>query len=227
MKSIITGSVLPVLTLEMNEGEKVFVEKGSMSWMTDSFKMDTNTNGGFFKGIGRALAGEDFFMNTYTCMQPYGRISFASSFPGKIIECDLFEGESIIAQKQAFICAEMSVNMSMHFRKKLGSGFFSGEGFIMQKITGPGKAFLECDGHVEKISLAPGEVIKVNTGNVAAFDESVTMNIEMVKGIKNIIFGGEGIFITSLKGPGNVYLQSMPIAELAGRILPFMPIEKD
>ncbi len=223
MKPVIEGGVLPILTLEMERGEKIYTEKGSMTWMTDSFKMDTNAKGGFFKGIGRMLSGESLFMNTYTCQKPNGKITFASSFPGEIIEFDITPYNAIICQKQAFLCAEENVTLSMHFSKKLGTGLFGGEGFVMQKLDGNGKAFIECDGSVKVIDLERGEKIKVNTGNVAAYEETVKMDIETVKGFKNMFLGGEGIFLTTLTGPGKVYLQSMTIQDLAARIIPFIP----
>ena len=154
-------------------------------------------------------------MNTYTAEKDDVEIAFSSSFPGKILEFDLSEGETIIAQKRAFLCAENSIDISMHFRKKLGAGFFGGEGFIMQKITGPGKVFLEIDGEVIKKELAEGEKLKIDNGYVAAMTKGVELSIETVPGLKNIMFGGEGLFLTTLKGPGTVWLQSMPISKLA------------
>ncbi len=223
MDAKITGEFLPVLNCKLKKGEQLFTESGAMSWMTEGFKMETNTNGGLMKGLGRALSGESLFMNTYTAENDDVEISFASSLPGEILEFDLSNGQSIIAQKQAFLCAEKSVDMKMHFRKKLGAGLFGGEGFIMQKITGPGKAYLEIDGNVVKKELADGEVLKVDNGYVAAMTETVSLDIVTVKGFKNIMFGGEGLFLTTLKGPGTVWLQSMPISKLAGTIYPYLP----
>jgi len=165
-------------------------------------------------------------MNTYTAESDEQEITFASSFPGQILEFNLNAGESLICQKKTFMCAEKSVDMKMHFRKKLGAGLFGGEGFIMQKITGPGKVYLEIDGDVTKKELQPGEVLKVDTGYVAAMTEGVNLEIEMVKGVKNILFGGEGLFLTTLKGPGTVWLQSMPISKLAGSIYPYLNIPR-
>jgi len=184
--------------------------------------METSTNGGVLKGLGRALSGESMFMNTYTADVDGAEISFASSFPGRILEFDLRQGETIIAQKKAFLCSEKSVNLSTHFQKKLGAGLFGGEGFIMQKIEGPGKVFLEIDGDIVEKTLGPGEKLKVDNGYVAAYDELVKMDIETVKGVKNILLGGEGLFLTTLTGPGKVYLQSMPVSNLAGLIAPFV-----
>ena len=223
MKTEIIGENLPVLVCKLQRGEEIFTETGGMSWMSQGIKMKTNTNGGLMKGLGRALAGESIFMNVFTSEADEAEIAFASAFPGKILEFDLRDGEKIIAQKRAFLCAEKSVQMSMHFRKKIGSGFFGGEGFIMQKLTGPGKAFLEIDGSVVKKELAAGEVLEVDNGYVAAMTEGVDLDIKLVKGLKNIVFGGEGLFLTTLKGPGTVWLQSMPISKLAGIVYSTMP----
>lgn len=216
METKIVGDSLPVVICKLKKGESVVTENGGMSWMTDGMKMTTTTNGGIMKGLGRALAGESIFMNIYTAEKDDSEIAFASCFPGEILEYDLKQGETIIAQKRAFLCAEKTVDISMHFRKKLGAGFFGGEGFIMQKITGPGKVYLELDGNVVKKELQPGEKISVDNGYVAAMTQGVNLDIETVKGVKNIVFGGEGLFLTTLKGPGTVWLQSMPISKLAG-----------
>lgn len=221
----ISEGMLPVLTLKLQKGEKVFTESGQMSWMDGNIKMETNTNGGLFKGLGRAFAGESIFMNTFTCEGNSGEIAFASSFPGQILEFDLAEGESIIAQKNAFMVAESTVDMKMHFRKKIGAGLFGGEGFIMQKITGKGKAFLEADGNVIKKEIKSGEVLIVDTGHILAISENIDIDIQVVKGVKNMLFGGEGIFVTKLTGNGYVYLQSMPISKLADTIIPYVPMQ--
>ena len=215
METKISGDSLPYVTWKLNKGEKVLTENGGMCWMDDGIEMKTNTHGGVMKGLGRALAGESLFMNEYIAEKDGVEISFASSFPGQIIEKELQAGETIIAQKRAFLCSDTTVDIAMHFRKKLGAGLFGGEGFIMQKITGPGKVFLEIDGDVIKRELAPGEKMKVDNGYVAAMSKDVEMSIETVKGVKNIMLGGEGLFLTTLKGPGTVWLQSMPIAKLA------------
>jgi len=211
----IVGDMLPAVICKLKKGESVITENGGMSWMDDSLEMTTTTNGGIMKGIGRAFAGESIFMNVYTANEDDAEIAFSSSFPGQILEFDLKEGETIIAQKKAFLCSEKTVDIKMQFRKKLGAGFFGGEGFIMQKITGPGKVYLEIDGNVIKRELKEGEKIKVDNGYVAAMTQDVKLDIETVKGVKNILFGGEGLFVTSLKGPGTVYLQTMPVSKLA------------
>lgn len=214
MQAKLLGDSLPIVECELKQGETVITEAGGMSWMDDSITMETSTNGGIMKGLGRALAGESLFMNKYTAQKDGAKIAFTSSFPGKILEFDLQPGETIIAQKCAFLCSESTVNISMHFRKKLGAGFFGGEGFIMQKITGPGKVFLEIDGEVVKKELQAGERLKVDNGYVAAMTQGVNLDITTVSGLKNIMFGGEGLFLTTVEGPGTVYLQSMPISKL-------------
>lgn len=218
MESKVVGDMLPAVICKLKKGESVITENGGMSWMDDGIGMKTTTNGGIMKGIGRAFAGESIFMNMYTAEKDDAEIAFASSFPGQILEFDLKEGETIIAQKRAFLCSEKSVDIKMQFRKKLGAGFFGGEGFIMQKITGPGKVYLEIDGNVVKRELAEGEKIKVDNGYVAAMTQDVKLDIETVKGVKNVLFGGEGLFVTSLKGPGTVYLQTMPVSKLASML---------
>ena len=224
MKTEVTGDFLPVVTCKLQKGEQIYTESGGMSWMTPNIKMETTTNGGLMKGIGRAFSGESIFMNTYTAERDDEEIAFASSLPGEILEFELKSGETIIAQKNSFLCAEKSVDMKLYFRKRIGAGFFGGEGFIMQKLTGPGKVFLEIDGNIAKKELLPGETLKVDNGYVAAMTEGVDLEIERVKGVKNILFGGEGLFLTTVTGPGTVWLQTMPIAKLAGAIYPFLPI---
>ena len=215
METRIVGEELPVVICKLKAGETVLTENGGMSWMDSGITMKTTTNGGIMKGLGRALAGESIFMNTYTAEKDDVEIAFASCFPGEILEFDLKEGETIIAQKRAFLCAENTVDISMHFRKKIGAGFFGGEGFIMQKMTGPGKVFLEIDGSLVKKELQTGEKLKIDNGHLAAMTSKVDLNIETVKGVKNIVFGGEGLFLTTLEGPGTVWIQSMPVSKLA------------
>ena len=223
METRVTGDSLPVVICKLNRGEQIITEKGGMSWMSNGFNMETSTNGGLLKGLGRALSGESIFMNTYTATEDGAEIAFASSFPGRILEFDLAQGQSIVAQKSAFLCSEKTVNLSMHFQKKFGAGLFGGEGFIMQKIDGPGKVFLEIDGDIVEKTLAPGEVLKVDNGYVAAMESTVQMNIETVKGMKNIFLGGEGLFLTTLTGPGKVYLQTMPVSNLVGMVASRIP----
>lgn len=217
MRYEIKGETLPVVICYLEPNEQIVSEAGAMGWMTSNITMDTNMKGGLLGGLGRAISGESVFLNTFQA-NGSGYVAFPSSFPGKIVARELGAGESIIAQKGAFLAGQESVELKIDFRKKLGAGLFGGEGFILQKISGPGLAFFEFDGHLEEIQLERGEQLKVDTGNVAMFESSVTYDISMVKGLKNIVFGGEGLFLTTLTGPGKVYLQSMPINNLAGQL---------
>jgi len=225
MKYEIKGGELPVIIMNLDKGESVFTESGGMGWMTDNIDMSTNMEGGLFGGLARKLSGESLFMTTYKSKSNEAEISFPSSFPGKILPHELKDGESLICQKKSFLCAERSVTLEMHFRKKLGTGLFGGEGFILQKITGPGTSFMEFDGSVVERDLKPGEVLKVDTGHIAMFEPSVSYKIEMVKGFKNVLFGGEGLFLAILTGPGRVWLQTMPVQNLAKNIIPFIPVQ--
>ena len=190
--------------------------------MDDCFEMDTNTNGGIFKGLGRAFTGESFFMTTYTSQKDNGNIAFASTFAGKILPIYL-NGTTFIAQKRAFLAAQPTVNIETCFTKKFSSGFFGGEGFILQKFSGHGTAFLEIDGAVVEKVLAPGEVLKVDQGYVAGFEDTVSFSIDTIKGVKNVLFSGEGLFVATLTGPGKVYLQTMPVSQLANVLMSLRP----
>lgn len=227
MEFEIKGDNLPVVICKLDSGEKMVSQAGAMGWMSENIKMDTNMKGGLMGGLGRMFSGESLFLNTFTSHRGTGTIAFPSSFPGRILALELSSGESIIAQKDAFLASEESVTLEVYFKKKLAAGLFGGEGFILQKITGPGIVFLELDGHIEEYYLEPGELIKVDTGHVAMFQESVSFDIEMIKGMKNVFFGGEGLFLTTLKGPGKVYLQTMPIHNLAGQVSRFIPVNVD
>lgn len=221
MKYEIKGDQLPVVICTLTKGESVTCQSGAMGWMSSNIEMQTHMSGGLGKALGRTLTGESLFLNSYTCNNTEGIIAFPSSFPGKIFAKNLGVGEYIICQKKAFLAATSSVDVSLHFKKRLGAGFFGGEGFILQKITGPGIVFLEFDGHIEEYDLASGEVMKVDTGNVAMFEPTVTFNVEMVKGLKNMLLGGEGLFLTTLQGPGKIYLQTMPLSSLASQIMAY------
>lgn len=223
MQYTIHGTTMPVVTLQVTSEEQIYTQSGGMCWMSDTFEMSTNMEGGIFGGLKRAMSGDSMFLTTYTCRAPQGIIAFACSFPGHIKPLELAAGESVICQKNAFLCAERTVSLEMHFRKQLGAGLFGGEGFIMQKVTGPGTAFTELSGEITEYTLQAGQVLKVDTGHVAMFDPTVSFDIEMQKGLKNMIFGGEGLFLARLAGPGRVWLQSMPIQNLAGRLIPFLP----
>ena len=218
MKYEIRGTTLQIADIELGEGESVYTESGGMAWMSPNIDMKTDTKGGILKGLGRSFAGESLFMTTYTCTSGTGMITFVNEFPGKIVPMKLADGETIIAQKDSFMCAESQVDLSVHFRKKLGAGLFGGEGFILQKLTGPGMVFIELAGEVTEYELKQGQMLKVDPGHIGLFEPTVDYDITRVKGIKNILFSGEGLFLATLKGPGKVWLQSMPIANLASKI---------
>ena len=204
-------------------GESMYTQSGGMAWMSEGVEMDTNTRGGLLKGVGRMFAGESLFMANYTASKAGATIAFASTVAGEIMPLDLGTSNGMICQKGAFLCAEPSVNLSVTFTKKLSSGLFGGEGLILQELSGSGMAFLEIDGDRVEKELAPGEVLKVDTGNVVAFEKGMRYEVEMVKGIKNILLGGEGLFLTKLVGPGKVILQTQNFAEFAGRIAKMIP----
>lgn len=223
MQYEIKGTVMQSLEVHLGQGEAIFTESGGMSWMTDGIEMKTSGRGGLGRMLGRALAGESLFLTTYTCTAPQAMITFAPEAPGKIIPIQLGPGQQLIAQKDSFMCAEDSVEMAMHFRKRLGAGLFGGEGFIMQKLTGPGVAFLEVPGEVVEYNLQQGQRLKVDPGHVAAFDPSVDFDIEMVKGVTNILLGGEGLFLATLRGPGRVWLQTLTLNALAMKVASLIP----
>lgn len=226
MRYEIKGETLPVVICYLEDGETMITESGSMSWMSPNMKMETTSNGGVGKAIGRMFAGEKIFQNRYTAEHGNGMIAFASSFPGQIRTWDVAPGNEVIVQKSGFLAAEESVELSVFFQKKLGAGFFGGEGFIMQKLSGRGTAFLEFDGHVVEYNLQPGQQIIIDTGYLAAMDATCNMEIKSVPGLKNMVFGGEGLFNTLITGPGRVWLQTMPISNVASQILRFMPATK-
>lgn len=226
MRYEIKGGSFPVVTCYLENGETMITEKGSMVWQTPNVVMETR-GGGLGRMFSKAFAGESMFHNIYTATRGSGMITFGSSFPGKILAIDIAPGREMILQKSAFLASEASIELSIHFNKKLGVGFFGGEGFIMQRLSGYGTAFVEIDGELIEHTLAPGEQLLVDTGNVAGFEPSVSIDIKQVAGIKNKLFGGEGFFNTLLTGPGKVWLQTMPISNVAEAIIPFIPVSRD
>ena len=220
MQYEIKGGSFPVVICKLQRGEKMIAEKGSMVWMSPTMKMETK-GGGLGKMFSKAFSGESMFQNIYTAQQD-GTITFGSSFPGSIKPVVIDENHEMILQKSAFLASEAGVELSIHFNKKLSTGLFGGEGFIMQRLSGHGIAFAEIDGELMEYDLGEGEQIVVDTGNVAGFDPSVHMEIRQVPGIKNKLFGGEGLFNTVLTGPGKVWLQTMPIYNVAMAINPYI-----
>lgn len=222
MKYEIIGGNLPAVVCTLAAGESMITERGSMSWMSPNMRMETTSNGGVGKALGRMFAGEALFQNRYTAEGKEGIISFASSFPGAIKAIEITPSKPVIVQKSAFLAAEEGIQLSVAFQKKLGAGFFGGEGFIMQKISGNGMAFIEIDGYAVEYKLAAGESMIVDTGYLAAMDATCSMEIVSVKGAKNMFLGGEGLFNTVIKGPGKIMLQTMPISRTAGSIAPYI-----
>jgi uncharacterized protein (TIGR00266 family) len=227
MRYDIHGTVMQSLDIYLARGESVYTESGGMAWMQGNISMETNTKGGLMKGLGRMLAGESLFMTTYTSKEDDGLVVFAPEAPGKVIPVSLAAGQSLICQKDAFMCAQSSVKLSMHLNKKLGAGLFGGEGFILQKVTGPGVVFFEIPGEVREYTLAAGESMRIDPGYIAMFEESVRYDIQRVKGLKNIFFSGEGLFLATLTGPGKIWLQTMPLSNLAGKLMKYMTFKKD
>lgn len=224
MKYQIIGDIMPAVEVIFDQvGESMYTQSGAMAWMTDGVEMTTNAKGGLMKGLGRMFAGESLFMATYRAKAPNQTIAFASTVAGKIMALDVGATGGMICQKGAFLCAQDGVQLNVTFTKRFSAGMFGGEGFILEDLSGQGLAFLEIDGDMVEKQLAPGEVLKVDTGNVVAFDRNIQYEIETVKGFGNILLGGEGLFLTRLTGPGKVVLQTQNIAEFAGRIARFIP----
>lgn len=224
MQYRILGTTMPAVEILFDQpGESMYTQSGGMAWQTDGISMSTNTGGGVMKGIGRMFAGESMFMANYTAERAGASIAFASTVAGEIVPINVGQTGGLICQKGAFLCAEPGVNLNITFTKKFSAGLFGGEGFILQDLSGVGMAFLEIDGDKVIKELQPGEVIKVDTGNVVAFEHTVKYEIESIKGLKNIFLGGEGLFLTKLTGPGRVILQTQNINEFVGRIAKMIP----
>lgn len=223
MEYTIHGTVMQSLEIRLQQGESVYTESGGMAWMSDGIEMKTSGRGGLGKALGRMLAGESLFLTTYTCTAPAGMITFTPESPGKIIPVTLKAGYSVICQKDAFMCAEDSVELEMHFRKRLGTGLFGGEGFILQKLTGPGTAFVEVAGEVHMVELKAGERLKVDPGHIAMYEPTCDYDITTIKGVMNWLGGGEGLFLATITGPGKVWLQTMPLSNLANKLRSYMP----
>jgi uncharacterized protein (TIGR00266 family) len=215
----------PVLRCILSRGEEIVTSAGNMSWMDEGFDIETTTGGGLMKGLARAFTGEGIFRNVYKASKDNLEIAFASSLPGKIMSFEI-NGETFITQKSAFLASEASVKMDTVFTKKFSSGLLGGEGFILQKFSGKGLLFLEADGSTVEYNLDAGQSMLIDQGHVFMFEESVRYDIETVKGIKNVMFGGEGLFLVKLTGPGKVILQTMPVANLASKIIPYVPSSK-
>ncbi len=222
MQYNLSGTVMQTLEIDLAAGETVYSQTNCMCWMNDFIEMDTHTGGGFFAGLKRSFGGGSFFITEFRS-RGSGHVAFAPRFPGAILAVPLRDGQSLVCRKETFLCAEMAVKLELAWQKRLGAGFFGGEGFILQKVTGPGTVWLDLSGEVVHRDLASGERLLVNAGHVGVIDPSVGFDIQMVKGFRNILFGGEGLFLATLTGPGHVALQSMPIMNLAEEIGRYLP----
>lgn len=223
MRYEIIGKTVPAVEFTLNRGESIYSQRGGMTWQTDGINMKTNARGGVMKSLGRMFTGESIFVNTYTANVDGAKVAFATTVPGDIVSVNVGENNGFTVQKSSFLCAEPGVDMSIAFTKKFSAGLFGGEGFVLQKAKGNGMLFLEVDGDPVERILAPGEVLKVDTGNVVGFESTVSYEIETVKGLGNIFLGGEGLFLTKLVGPGRVIIQSQNFGDFAGKILGMMP----
>ncbi len=218
----IVGASMQTLLVTLNAGEAIYTERGGMAWMSN-VDMDTGAKGGLMKGLSRMVSGESLFMTTYTAKSSGGKIAFTPEAPGRIVAMELKQGQSLLCQRDAFMCAEESVDLSMHFHKRFGAGLFGGEGFFLQKVTGPGHVFFEIAGEAHEEILSSGEVLEVDPGHVALFDPGVDFSITRIKGVKNMFLGGEGLFLAKMTGPGRVWLQSLPLNNLATKLSRYMP----
>lgn len=224
MKYEVIGATVPAVEVTLNQGESMYTQRGGMAWQTEGIRMTTNAHGGVMKSLGRMFAGESAFMSTYSAERDGAKVAFATTVPGTVMPINMSElPQGFIIQKGAFLAAEPSVELSVKLTKRFSAGLFGGEGFILQEAKGNGMLFLEVDGDAIVKELAPGEVLKVDTGNVVGFEHSVSYQIETVKGFGNIFLGGEGLFLTRLVGPGRVIIQSQNFGDFAGRILGMMP----
>lgn len=227
MKYKIVGEPLPAVICDVDPGETLITESGAMSWMSPNMKMETTSGGGLSKMFGRMFSGDSLFLNRYTAQGGMGQIAFASSFPGSIRAVEITPGKDVIVQKSSFLAAQEGVDLSIFFQKRFGSGLFGGEGFIMQKLSGRGTAFVEIDGYAVEYDLTATQSIIVDTGYLAMMDSTCSMEVVTVPGVKNALFGGEGIFNTVVKGPGKVVLQTMPVNKVAGAIIPYIPVSSN
>ncbi|MBV8684609.1 MAG: TIGR00266 family protein [Caulobacteraceae bacterium] len=223
MRYEISGNVMQTVGIDLAAGETAYSQTATMAWMTDGVRMHTNTGGGLFAGLRRSLTGGSFFITEFSGDGAGGHVAFAPRFPGTIIARTLAPGESLICRKETFLCAERSVSLDLAWQQRIGSGFFGGAGFILQRVTGPGTVFLDLSGEVIQRRLAPGERLFVHAGHVGVHEPTVAFDIQLVPGFRNILFGGEGLFLASLTGPGEIWLQSMPILNLAEEIARYMP----
>lgn len=217
MEFEIVGSSMQTLLVELDGGEAMYTERGGMAWLSN-VDMDTSARGGLMKGLGRMVSGESLFMTTYTARRGGGKVAFTPEAPGRVLPMALDSGKVMLCQRDAFMCAEESVDLSVHFHQRLGAGLFGGEGFFLQRVEGPGYVFFEIAGETYETTIAAGEVLNVDPGHIAMFEPSVDFSITRVKGVRNMLLGGEGLFLAKLTGPGKVWLQSLPLPNLAAKL---------
>lgn len=227
MKYEIMGSTMPVLVIHLAPGESVFTESGAMAWMSESISMQSGLRGGLLGSVGRWFSGESLALTSFAADRRPGEVAFVPAVPGKVVPVEMGRGKRLIVQAGGFLCAQEGVELKVHLRRRLWAGLFGGEGFILQRVSGEGMAFFEIDGEVIEKTLAPGEVLRVDTGHVAMFEETVGFDITMVKGVRNWLFGGEGLFLATLQGPGKVWLQTLPFVNLVGQIAAALPGRSD
>jgi uncharacterized protein (TIGR00266 family) len=223
LKYHIMGTVQQTLAVDLQPNQVIYSDTGAMSWMTATVNMNTKSSGGLGGMLKRAVSGASAFIIDFQAAGAPGQVAFTTDFPGKILPIELDAGQSVIMHKHAFLCAEKSVTLDIFFTRNFGAGMFAGEGFILQKLTGPGIAFAELDGDAIEYHLQPNQVMRVEPGHVAMFESSVTFDIEMIKGMANILLGGEGLFLATLKGPGRIWLHSMTESKMAHRLMQYMP----
>ena len=222
MRYDITGTTMQTVSVDLAAGERLYSQTATMAWMSDGIRMDTHTGGGLFAGLKRAISGGGLFITEFIA-EADANIAFAPRFPGQIVAVQLVTGQSLNCRKETFLCAESSVTLDIAFQQRLGAGFFAGEGFVMQRVTGPGMVFLDLSGEVVEKTLSPGERLFVHAGHVGLQEPTVDIDIRLMRGFRNILFGGEGLFLATLTGPGKVWLQSMPIINLAEEVARYLP----
>jgi uncharacterized protein (TIGR00266 family) len=227
MQSRITGTTMPVLEFTLEPNESIISEAGELSWMTSAIQLTTHTQlgggGGIFGALKRVAGGGTLFMTEYRAMGGPGEIAFATKVPGHILPVEVAPGHEFMIHRHGFLCATPQVQLGVGFQQSLGAGVFGGDGFLLQKVSGQGTAWLELSGEVILKELRPGETLRVHPGHVGAFQASVSFQITTIPGIKNMIFGGDGIFLASLTGPGKIWLQTLPISKLAHQLMEYMP----
>ena len=222
MRYDISGTTMQTVSIDLAAGERLYSQTATMAWMSDGIRMDTHTGGGLFAGLKRAVSGGGLFVTEFLADDD-GYVAFAPRFPGQIVPVQLVTGQSLICRKETFLCAESSVTLDIAFQQRLGAGFFAGEGFVMQRVTGPGMVFLDLSGEVVEKTLSPGERLYVHAGHIGMQEPTIDIDIRMMRGFRNILFGGEGLFLATLTGPGKIWLQSMPIINLAEEIARYLP----